>query len=90
MDEKNLGFSIANMDQSVSPAAERLLVAWAQLWMSKERPELLQVLVRSDRHTPSAFRAAGPLVNLDEFFATFRIKPGDPMWRNRKDRVEIW
>ena len=34
---------------------DRFFIAWAQLWMSKQRPELQQVLVRSDPHTPSAF-----------------------------------
>ena len=58
--------------------------------MSKQRPELQQVLVRSDPHTPSAFRAVGPLVNLDAFFATFAIQPGDVMWLDKKDRAAIW
>ena len=58
--------------------------------MSKERPEILQLMVSSDPHPPSAFRATGPLVNLDAFFATFAIQRGDAMWRNKEDRVEIW
>jgi putative endopeptidase len=69
---------------------ERFFIAWAQLWMSKERPEILQLMVSSDPHPPSAFRATGPLVNVDGFFTTFAIQPGDAMWRDTKDRVEIW
>jgi putative endopeptidase len=69
---------------------ERFFIAWAQLWMSKERPELQQVLVRSDPHPLGAFRATGPLVNLEGFFDAFGIKPGDGMWRDAEDRVEIW
>ena len=69
---------------------ERFFIAWAQLWMSKERPEVLQLMISSDPHPPSAFRATGPLANLDAFFATFAIQPCDAMWRNKEDRVEIW
>jgi putative endopeptidase len=68
----------------------RFFIAWAQLWMSKERPEVLKLMISSDPHPPSGFRATGPLVNLDAFFATFAIQPGDAMWRNKEDRVEIW
>ena len=75
--------------EGYSPEA-RFFIAWAQLWMSKARPEVLQLMISSDPHTPSAFRAVGPLVNLDEFFATFAIQPGDAMWRDKQDRVAIW
>ena len=69
---------------------ERFFIAWAQLWMSKERPEVLQLMISSDPHPLSAFRATGPLASLDAFFATFAIQPSDAMWRNKEDRVEIW
>jgi putative endopeptidase len=58
--------------------------------MSKVRPEVLQLLISSDPHPPSAVRATGPLVNLDAFFAAFAIQPGDAMWRDKDERVEIW
>lgn len=73
----------------MSPNA-RFFIAWAQMWMSKERPEILKLMVSSDPHAPGAFRATGPLVNLDEFFDTFAIQPGAAMWRNKQDRVVIW
>jgi putative endopeptidase len=69
---------------------ERFFIAWAQLWMSKVRPEVLQLLISSDPHPPSAVRATGPLVNLDAFFAAFAIQPGDAMWRDKDERIEIW
>jgi len=72
-----------------SPEA-RFFIAWAQLWMSKERPEVLRLMISADPHPPSAFRATGPLVNLDAFFAAFAIQPGDAMWRDKDERIEIW
>ena len=58
--------------------------------MSKVRPEVLQQMVSADPHAPSAFRATGPLVNMGAFFTTFGIEPGDAMWRDKEERVEIW
>jgi putative endopeptidase len=58
--------------------------------MSKERPEVLRLLISADPHPPSAVRATGPLVNLDTFFATFAIQPGDVMWRDKDEWIEIW
>ena len=72
-----------------SPEA-RFFIAWAQLWMSKERPEVLRLMISADPHPPSAFRATGPLVNLDALFAAFAIQPGDAMWRDKDERIEIW
>ena len=69
---------------------ERFFVSWAQLWMSKTRPEILQRLINADPHAPSAFRVTGPLVNLDAFFDTFGIQPGDRMWRDEAERARIW
>jgi putative endopeptidase len=36
------------------------------------------------------YRATGPLVNVDGFFEAFNINPGDPMYKNPEDRVQIW
>lgn len=69
---------------------ERFFIAWAQLWMSKMRPEMSRQLISRDPHTPSAFRATGPLVNFDAFFDTFGVQPGDGMWREEAERARIW
>ncbi|MGE0314503.1 MAG: M13 family metallopeptidase [Lautropia sp.] len=69
---------------------QRCFVAWAQLWMSKQRPEYLRVVVATDPHPVGAYRAFGPLLHLDAFFEAFGIRPGDPMWRAPADRVRIW
>ncbi|HMB53065.1 MAG TPA: M13 family metallopeptidase, partial [Thermoanaerobaculia bacterium] len=71
-------------------AEQRCLLAWAQLWRSKARPELLRQLAATDPHPVSALRAAGPLVHLDAFFVAFGITEADPMWRPPGERVRIW
>ena len=72
-----------------SPAA-RFFIAWAQLWMSKTRPEVAKLLIGTDPHPPSEFRATGPLLNVAEFFTTFNLQPGHALWRDQADRVVIW
>ncbi|MBD2450731.1 M13 family metallopeptidase [Nostoc sp. FACHB-152] len=69
---------------------ERCFIAWGQVWKSQWRPEILRKIVLNDAHPPGQFRAMGSLTNTSEFFSTFDIKPGDPMWRDEKDRVKIW
>ena len=58
--------------------------------MSKTRPEVVQLLIGTDPHPPSEFRATGPLLNVAEFFTTFNIQPGDGLWRDQADQVVIW
>jgi putative endopeptidase len=83
------GQSARNPIDEYSPEA-RFFIAWAQLWMSKTRPEVVQLLIGTDPHPPSEFRVTGPLLNVDEFFTTFHIQPGDVLWRDQVDRVVIW
>ncbi len=81
--------SARNPIDGYSPEA-RYFIAWAQLWMSKTRPEVVQLLIGTDPHPPSEFRATGPLLNVAEFFTTFNIQPGDGLWRDQADQVVIW
>jgi len=46
--------------------------------------------VRSNEHSPAKFRVLGPLSNMPEFFETFGIKKGDPLWRADSLLVKIW
>jgi putative endopeptidase len=69
---------------------QRCFMAWGQMWKSKWRPEILRQIVLTNPHPPSEFRVTGPLVNVPEFFTTFDIKPGDPLWRDPADLIIIW
>lgn len=70
--------------------AQRCFLAWGQMWKSKWRPEVLRQAVLTDPHPPSEFRVTGPLVNVPDFFPTFNIQKGDPLWQAPADRVTIW
>jgi len=51
---------------------------------------MLRESLLSDVHAPAKWRVNGPLSNIPEFYAAFGVKPGQPMYRSPKDRVQIW
>ena len=69
---------------------QRFFLSWGQLWSSSSRPEALRQQVQTDPHSPSQYRAAGPLQNMPEFQAAFRCKEGDKMVRPAAVRAKIW
>ena len=71
-------------------ADQRCFVAWTQMWAYKARSERLRYLVSVDAHAISSVRAVAPLLHLDAFHEAFGTRPGDPMWRDPKQRVVIW
>jgi len=69
---------------------QRFFLGYALAWMVNERPEAIANQVRSNEHSPAKFRVIGPLTDMPEFYSTFGIKQGDPMWRADSVRVKIW
>ncbi len=69
---------------------QRYFIGFALSWYGKIRDEALSVSVKSDVHAPNFYRVNGPVVNIDEFYQAFNIKPGDKMYRSDSLRVRIW
>ena len=69
---------------------QRFFLSFAQVWRTNIREAEAKRLVTVDPHSPGRFRAVGPLVNYQQFFDAFNIKPGDPMWRAPELRAHIW
>jgi putative endopeptidase len=67
---------------------QRFFLAWARVWAANIRPELSKLLMNTNPHPLSQFRAIGPPSTLPEFAKAFACKPGDPMIR--KDLCQIW
>ncbi|GLB46519.1 peptidase M13 [Philodulcilactobacillus myokoensis] len=63
---------------------------WARVWRTKSTEAFKQLLLSIDVHAPSELRGQIQPQNLDDFFKTFDIKPGDGMYRKPADRVKIW
>jgi predicted metalloendopeptidase len=69
---------------------QRLYLGWAQVWRSKMREQQQIVQVKTDPHSPDAFRANGSLRNQPGFYEAFGVKQGDKMYLAPKERVIIW
>jgi len=69
---------------------QRFFISFAQIWACNIREEEVKRLLIIDPHSPARFRVIGPLVNLPEFWDAFGVKPGSPMRRAERKRVEIW
>ncbi len=69
---------------------QRFFISFAQVWRTNIREAEARRLLTIDPHSPGRFRAVGPLVNCQQFFDAFDIKPGDAMWRAPELRAHIW
>jgi putative endopeptidase len=69
---------------------QRCFVAWAQIWADKANEGWLRQVTATDPHPPGAYRASAPSRHEPAFYRAFKIRKGDPLWLNPKDRVAIW
>jgi putative endopeptidase len=69
---------------------QRYFLGYALAWPEQIKDEQLRNLLLTDVHSPAKYRVNGPFVDVDEFYTTFNIKPGSPMYRPDSLRVRIW
>ena len=69
---------------------QRFYFGWGQSWMEKERDESLRQQILTNPHSPSMYRANGPVRNIPEFYAAFGVKEGDKLYLPPDKRVKIW
>lgn len=69
---------------------QRYYLGYALSWLGHQRDESLANRLMTDVHSPNFARINGPVVNSDEFYEAFNIKPGDKMYRPDSLRVRIW
>lgn len=69
---------------------QRFFMGYALSWLYEIRPESLKTRLMTDVHSPAKYRVNGPFSDVDEFYRTFNVKPGDKMYRVDSLRVRIW
>lgn len=69
---------------------QRYFMGYALGWLGHTREEQLKNRLLTDVHSPGKYRVNGPFADVDEFYSTFNIKQGDPMYRVDSLRVRIW
>ena len=69
---------------------QRFFLSYASIWRSKVRDELAEQYLQIDPHSPAEFRTNGIVRNVDLYYHTFEVQPGDGMWLDEDQRVRIW
>ncbi len=69
---------------------QRYFLSWATVWRTSYTDEYLQLIVKTDPHSPARARVNEPLANLPAFAAAFGIENSAPMARNEETRAHIW
>ncbi|HEU4472878.1 MAG TPA: M13 family metallopeptidase [Flavisolibacter sp.] len=69
---------------------QRFFLGYSLGWVGHITDDQLRNRLLSDVHSPAKYRVNGPLVDVDEFYTSFNIKPGSPMYRPDSLRVRIW
>ncbi len=71
-------------------AEQRFFLGYANLWGQNVRDEEIARLTKVDVHSLGKWRVNGALRNIEDFYAAFNIKEGDPMFLPVEERVVIW
>ena len=69
---------------------QRFFLSWARIWRGNTREKRLEVMLNTDPHSPTTFRAIGAPSNLPAFAQAFECKTGDAMVRDDESQVKIW
>lgn len=73
----------------LSPA-KRYFLGYALGWLENINPKALRSQVLQDVHAPAKYRVLGPMTDVDAFYETFNVKPGNKMYKPDSLRVRIW
>ena len=69
---------------------QRFFLGWSQVWRRKYRDAEMIRRLKTDSHSPSWYRANGPVVNIDVFHEAFGVKEGDALYKSPEERIRIW
>jgi putative endopeptidase len=69
---------------------QRFYLGFGQIWRGKSRDEATITQIKSDPHTPAAFRGPGAVVNQPGFYEVFNVKEGDKLYVAPEKRAIIW
>jgi predicted metalloendopeptidase len=65
-------------------------VGWSRVWQRKYREAEMIRRLLIDPHSPSQYRANGPVMNIDAFYQAFDVKEGDRLYKPVNERIRIW
>ena len=69
---------------------QRFFLGNAQSSRIKWRDQILEIIVRTDPHSPDVYRINGVFPNMPDFYRTYDVQPGDGLFLPENQRVKIW
>ena len=69
---------------------QRVFLGFGQVWRGQYRDETLRLQIGTDPHSPSMYRANGPVRNVPEWYEAFDIQETDALYLPPEERVKIW
>lgn len=89
-DNGGMAVTLEMMSKMKEANYEEYFHNWARIWCMKARPEILQLLISIDVHSPAVLRANMQPRNFEEWYQTFGVKKTDKMYLAPSKRVIIW
>jgi predicted metalloendopeptidase len=71
-------------------ADQLFFVGWSRVWQRKYKDKEMVKRLLTDPHSPSKYRANGPVTNIEAFYKAFDVKPGDKLYKPESQRIKIW
>jgi endothelin-converting enzyme/putative endopeptidase len=68
---------------------QQFFIAFAQDYAGKTREAALRGQVLTNEHSPGQYRAL-TVRNIDGWYSSFEVKPGETLYLAPADRVQIW
>ena len=88
---KAMAYENLPQDKIADWSPEQLFfVGWSRVWQRKYREAEMLKRLLTDPHSPSQFRANGPVMNIDAFYDAFDVQPGDQLYKPEDQRIKIW
>ena len=69
---------------------QRFFLGNAQSSRIKWRDQLLEIIIKTDPHSPDIYRINGVFPNMEDFYKTYDVVEGDGLFLPEGQRVKIW
>jgi putative endopeptidase len=69
---------------------QRFFLGNAQSSRIKWRDQILEIIVKTDPHSPDVYRINGVFPNMPDFYRTYDVQLGDALFLPEAQRVKIW
>lgn len=89
-DAGGLSCALEATKQTDHPDLRAFFINWGRIWRMAATDQYKQLRLATDVHAPNVLRANMQPRNLDDFYDTFGVVPGDKMYLAPEDRVQIW